>query len=267
MQISQERKTALITGATSGIGAAYACGLAKKGYDLIITGRRQDIIEVSARHIEKKYGVNVEIVIIELSDAADLNLLMERIQRSNSIDVLVNNAGFTTKGYYYQENIAEQEKMVLVHVIATMKLTHAVLPRMMERKSGIIINVSSIQAVTPMSQSTTYCSVKAFIRNFSISLHSEMKKYGIKIQCVFPGFTRTDLGRCIGVDMKEIKASSMQHWMLPEEVVRISLNDLNNKNKVTCVPGAMNKAVYTMAKFMPDKLWCMVASHVVNIMP
>lgn len=265
--MSQRRKTALITGATSGIGAAYAHGLAKQGYDLIITGRRRDIIDASARQIEKKYGVSVEVVIAELSDATDLNMIMEKIQNANPIDVLVNNAGFTTKGYYYQENLVEQEKMVLVHVVAMMKITHAVLPRMIERKTGIIINVASIQAVTPMSQSVVYCSAKAFMRNFSICLHCEMKNYGIKVQCVFPGFTRTDLGRCIGVDMTEIKSSPMQRWMLPEDVVRISLNDLNKKNNVICIPGAWNKAIYTMAKIMPEKLWCMVASHVVNTMP
>jgi uncharacterized protein len=266
-QISQIRKTALITGATSGIGEAYARGLAEKGYDLIITGRRQDIIEASARQIEEKYNVNVDVVIAELSEVKDINVLVQRIQNSDPIDVLVNNAGFTTKGYYYQEDIVMQEKMVLVHVIAMMKLVHAVLPRMIERKFGIIINVASIQAVTPMSLSTTYCSAKAFMKNFSISLHCEVKDHGIKVQCVFPGFTRTDLGRCIGVDMKEIKDRPMQHWMLPEEVVRISLADLNKKNKVICIPGLGNKAVYVMTKMMPEGLWNRIAPHIAKAMP
>jgi hypothetical protein len=267
MHISKIRKTALITGATSGIGAAYARGLAKQGYDLIITGRRRNIIEASARQIEKEYSVRVDVVIAELSDAADLNMLIERIQGSEPIDVLVNNAGFTTKGYYYQEKIIEQEKMVLVHIVAMMKLAHAVLPRMMERKSGIIINVASIQAVTPMSLSTTYCSVKAFMKTFSICLHCETKDHGIKVQCVFPGFTRTDLGRCIGVDMNEIKDSIMQHWMLPEEVVQISLVHLNKKNKVICIPGVGNKAVYIMSKMMPERLWYLINPYIVNSMP
>ena len=267
MPISQVRKTALITGATSGIGAAYARELAERGYNLIITGRRRDIIEASARQIEKKYGVRADVVIAELSDTADLNMLIERIQRSDPIDLLVNNAGFTTKGYYYQEDIIEQEKMVLVHVIAMMKLSHVVIPRMIERKSGIIINVASIQAVTPMSLSTTYSSAKAFMKNFSLCLHCEVKDHGIKVQCVLPGFTRTDLGRGIGVNMHEIKDSVMQHWMLPEEVVQVSLNDLNKKNKVICIPGAGNKAVYTIGKILPERLWYLIVPHIVNAMP
>lgn len=267
MPITPERKKALITGATSGIGGAYARLLAEQGYDLIITGRRREIIEESARQIEKRDGAKVDVVITELSDINGINNLIERIQKTGSIDVLVNNAGFTTKGYFCQEDIVEQEKMVLVHVVAMMKLTHAVLPSMMERKSGIIINVASIQAVTPMALSTTYCSVKAFMKNFSIGLHCEVKDHGIKIQCVFPGFTRTDLGRFIGIDMHEIKDSPLQHWMLPEEVVKISLGELKKKNKVICIPGVRNKALYMAVKILPERLWYLIAPHIAKAMP
>jgi short-subunit dehydrogenase len=261
------RKKAVITGATSGIGAAYAQGFAEMGYDLIITGRRRNIIESVACEIEKKFGVRVNVAITELSDERDVDLLTEQIKKDCPVDVLVNNAGFTTKGFYYQEDIVEQEKMVLVHVIAMMKLTHAVLPGMIERKAGTIINVASLQAVTPMSLSTTYSSAKAFMKNFSMCLHCEVGAHGIKIQCVLPGFTRTDLGRGIDVDMNIIEDKPTRKWMRPEEVVSVSLRELKKKNGVLCIPGVGNKIAYVAAKIMPERFWYMIEPGIVRNMP
>ena len=261
------RKKAVITGATSGIGAAYAQGFAEMGYDLIITGRRRNIIENVAREIEKKFGVRVNVAITELSNERDVDLLTEQINKACPVDVLVNNAGFTTKGFYHQEDIIEQEKMVLVHVIAMMKLTHAVLPGMIERKAGTIINVASLQAVTPMSLSTTYSSAKAFMKNFSMCLHCELRAHGIKIQCVLPGFTRTDFGRGIGVNMNIIEDKPTRKWMRPEEVVSASLRELKKKNSVLCIPGVGNKIAYVAAKIMPERFWYMIEPGIVRNMP
>jgi short-subunit dehydrogenase len=261
------RKKALITGATSGIGAAYAHGLAEQGYDLIITGRRRNIIESVACEIEKKFGVKVNVAIAELSDARDVDLLVEQIKKVCPVDVLVNNAGFTAKGYYHQEDIVEQEKMVLVQVIAMMKLTHAVLPGMIERKEGTIINLASLQAVTPMSLSTTYSSAKAFMKNFSMCLHCELRAHGIKVQCVLPGFTRTDLGRDIGVNMNVMKDKPARKWARPDEVVNTSLRELKKKNNVICIPGVGNKIAYMAAKIMPERLWYMIEPGIVSNMP
>ncbi|MFH2065152.1 MAG: SDR family oxidoreductase [Pseudomonadota bacterium] len=267
MMKPNRKKTALITGATSGIGAAYAYALAERGYDLILTGRRREVINEVAERIREKFQANVLVVIVELSDAKEIDQLIHTMQRMGPIDILVNNAGFTSKGLFYQQDIIEQEKMVLVHNIAMMKLTHAVLPGMTERRCGAIINVSSIQAVTPMPFSATYSSAKAFMKNFSICLHCEVKDLGVKVQCVLAGFTRTDLGRYIGVDMTRAKDVPFAHWMLPEDVVRISLHGLLNKNRVICIPGAGNKALYVMAKLVPERLWYRLAPSIVKRMP
>lgn len=261
------RKKAVITGATSGIGAAYAKALAEQGYDLIITGRRRNVIKRVACEIEKKFGVKVNVVIAELSDEKNVNLLVEQIKKVYSVDILVNNAGFTTKGFYHEEDIVEQEKMVLVHAVAMMKLTHAVLPGMIERKEGAIINVASLQAVTPMSLSATYSSAKAFMKNFSMCLHCALRVHGIKIQCVLPGFTRTDLGRDIGVNMNVIKDKPARKWMRPEEVVHASLRELKKKNSVLCIPGVGNKIAYMAAKIMPERFWYMIEPGIVSNMP
>jgi hypothetical protein len=267
MNTPTERKRALITGATSGIGEAYARAWAEKGYDLILTGRRRDVIEHVAQQIEQEYQVKAEVVIIELSDEKELDLFIEKVKDEGPIHVLVNNAGFTSKGLYHLHNITNEVNMVRVHAIAMMRLTHAVLPGMLERRSGAIINVASIQAVTPMSLSTTYCSVKAFMKNFSICIHSEVKDYGVKVQCVLPGFTRSDLGRTIGVDMNTMGDKGMVNWMLPEEVVRVSLRDLKKKNKVISIPGAGNKMLYTLIKMLPDRIWLALIPGISKKMP
>jgi short-subunit dehydrogenase len=267
MKKTNKRRTALITGATSGIGAAYAYALAEKGHDLIITGRRREIIEDVAKQIREKFPVNVFVSIVELSETIEVDQLIKTIEKIGPIDILVNNAGFTTKGLFYQQDIIEQKKMVLVHNIAMMRLVHAVLPYMIERGCGAIINVSSIQAVTPMSLSVTYSSAKAFIKNFSISLHCEVGKHGVRVLCVLPGFTRTDLGRYIGVDMTMADNMPFTHWMPPEEVVKISLRELRRKNNVICVPGYGNKVLYIMAKMIPEHLWYRLVPKIVGRMP
>jgi len=262
-----EKKTALITGATSGIGAAYAHALARQGYDLIITGRRREVIEDIAHNIENKFQIKTTVKIVELSDDKDLSQLLDLIKEVGPIDVQVNNAGFTTKGLFHLQCISEQENMVRVHAVAMMKLTYAVLPGMIERRTGTIINVASIQAVTPMSLNATYCAVKGFIRNFSLCLHGEVKDFGVKIQCVLPGFTRTDIGRGIGVDMNRIEDKGFVTWMLPEEVVQVSFQDLKRKNKVISIPGAGNKMLYTLGKTLPDRVWNALASGISKRMP
>ena len=261
-----ERPRALVTGATSGIGEAYARALASRGYDLLLTGRRRHLIERVAKELEESCRIEAEVVTVELSDADALAGLVEKMVAGGTIDVLVNNAGFTTKGLYHAEDIAEQENMVRVHAIAMMRLTHAVLPGMIERGSGAIINVASIQAVTPMSRSATYSSVKAFMKNFSLSLHSEVRESGVKVQCVLPGFTRTDLGRTIGVDMNAIEDRGMVRWMSPAEVVRVSLRDLE-KNRVVSIPGAGNRLLYAVAKALPDRLWLALGASLAKKMP
>lgn len=266
MNAPSERRRALVTGATSGIGEAYAHALASRGYDLLLTGRRRSLIDQVARRLEERFQVKAEVATVELSDADALADLVERTRQGRPIDVLVNNAGFTTKGLYHSLDVTEQEAMVRVHVIAMMHLTHAVLPGMLERRTGAIVNVASIQAVTPLSQSTTYSGAKAFMRNFTLCLHGELRGTGVKVQCVLPGFTRTDLGRTIGVDMNATKDEGLVHWMSPAEVVRVSLRDLD-RDRVVSVPGAGNRLLHAVAKALPDRLWLAVAPVLARKMP
>ncbi|MCK4965676.1 SDR family oxidoreductase [bacterium] len=243
-------KTALITGATSGIGAVFAEKFAARGYDLIITGRRKDIIEKTADDLRTNYNTGVTVKLSELSDNKDIESLVSTIKNTENLEVLINNAGFGKKNNFLEEDITTHENMLKVHCLATMKLTYAALPLMIKNKKGTIINVSSLAAFFPLPKSPVYSATKSFINIFSESIHIELKGTGVRIQALCPGMTRTDFHTRIGMDESEVyKDKGMAKAMTPEEVVDISLNCLE-KNKVICIPGSNNKFISILPRIL-----------------
>jgi uncharacterized protein len=265
--MGKKQQTALITGATSGIGAEYAKRFAQQGYDLIITGRRKQQIQALANELQKQYGVQAEVILVELSAPDQVDQLVQKIKSFENLSVLINNAGFSSKKAFHEENIASQVNMVAVQIIAAIQLTHAVIPRMLQNGSGIIINVSSMGAFLPLAENAVYSGNKTFLKNFSESLHLQLKSFNIRVQVVFPGFTRTDLGRSLGYDMHSQPDTLLQKWMDPEEVVNISLNDLKKRNKVLCIPGWGNKTNYHLTRLIPRSLWYRMAETIAEKMP
>ncbi len=247
-------KTALITGATSGIGAAYARMFASKGYNLVVTGRRVEKINSLADELVKTYNVKVEVIIIELSNHEELDMLIQKI-RNRNIDVLINNAGFATWELFHKDDFRTHESMINVHILTTIKLIYTVLPNMLARGSGAIINVSSLASISLLPRSSMYCGTKAFLKHFSETIHTELMGSGVKIQVLCPGFTRTDVLRNWGIDTSKAKNKGVLiTWMNPDEVVEISLKYLN-KNKVVCIPGFWNKVLISLIKIFPRPLY------------
>jgi short-subunit dehydrogenase len=241
-------KIALITGATSGIGAAFAKKFASQNYDLIITGRREEKISTFADELRSKYKVNIEVIICELSNDQHLELLFERVKNLKNLAILVNNAGFAVRNKFHEENFTVFENMIKVHVLATIKLTHAALPNMISNNEGIIINVSSIMAFFPFPRNSMYTATKAFINLFTESINLELKNTGVRVQVLCPGLTLTDFHEKMGLDTRELAKKPTWLWqppMLPERVVEISLRCLA-KNKVICIPGIFNKLIVIM---------------------
>jgi short-subunit dehydrogenase len=250
-----EKPRALITGATSGIGEAFARRFAHQGYNLIITGRRKEKINRLAHDLTQTCAVNVEVIISELSNPGDVDALAQKVRDTENLDILVNNAGFTTKRYFLHEDREGQEKMVQVHVVTPMKLTYAALPNMIAQGKGAIINVSSLGAFTPFPTTATYSGTKAFLVVFTESLHLELAGTNVKVQALCPGFTRTDFHERIGMDKSKQKNVGIIRWMSPEKVVHISLRCLK-KNKVICVPGFWNKVLrFATHKLLPRSLY------------
>lgn len=244
----------LITGASSGIGEAYAERFARMGYDLILTGRRERLLEAISGRIQEKYHIEVETLTIELTNDAEVDNLAERIRETGDLDVLVNNAGFGSRLNFVDDDYRNQESMIKVHVLVPLKLMHAVLPGMIRRGGGIIINVSSLGIKTPIPTGSVYNATKSFLRMISESLYLENNRSHILFQALCPGFTRTDFHGRLGYINSALKNKGIIRWMSPEEVVEISLRNLK-KDKVVCVPGFWNKVLWVMADLIPRKLY------------
>jgi short-subunit dehydrogenase len=252
---ASERPRALITGATSGIGEAFARRFASQGHDLIITGRRKEKINRLAHELIQTFAVDVEVIISELSNPGDVDALAQTVRATENLHILVNNAGFTTKSDFLHEDLEGQQNMVQVHVLAPMKLTYAALPNMIAGGKGTIINVSSLGAFTPLPKAATYSGTKAFLVVFTESLRVELAGTNVKVQALCPGFTRTDFHERIGFDRSKQKNMGIIRWMSPDKVVDISLKCLKN-NQVICVPGFWNKVlVFATHRLLPRSLY------------
>lgn len=242
-----QHKIVFITGATSGIGATFAKKFASQGYNLIITGRREEKIKSLAHELIAKHNINVEVIIAELANDDDLELLVKKIKTTNNLEILINNAGFAKRAHFCEENFTTWENMLKVHALATMKLTHAALPGMIANQKGSIINVSSTMAYGPFPflppMHTIYTSTKAFINSFTETINLELKGTNIRVQALCPGLTITDFHERMGLNPKEIyQAKGIFKPMSAEKVVEISLKYLA-KNKIICVPGFSNKLI------------------------
>jgi short-subunit dehydrogenase len=247
------RKLAIITGATSGIGKAFAHCFARQGYDLLITGRRREVIAGVAGEIRREYGVKVNVVIADLSVKEDVMALLQTVGMQHNIEVLVNNAGYGMNLNFSQDEINHQLDMMSVHVNAPLMLIHKVLPQMIERRSGIILNVSSMAAYFPASGSTLYISTKSFLKSFTESLFLDVGRYGIRVQCLCPGFTTSDFHKDLNILTDRIKHGLLP-WMEPSAVVKYSLNCLE-KGKIVCIPGRWNRLLTLLVSVMPRSLY------------
>lgn len=228
---------ALVTGASSGIGADFARALARQGYDLILVARRRERLQALAEEIRSQTPVQVEIWTADLNDPADVESVEQRIAALDNLDLLVNNAGFALGGRYAETDIQIPVSMVQVHVIASMRLVRAALPQMIRRGRGGIINVSSISALLPLGGNTVYGATKAYLNFFTESLELELKGTGVRVQALCPGFTTSEFHDQIGRP-----TFPPFFWMKAEQVVQESLRGLR-ENRLYVIPGLLYQAV------------------------
>ncbi|MDI6845502.1 MAG: SDR family oxidoreductase [Candidatus Saccharicenans sp.] len=229
---------ALITGASAGLGEEYARQLAAAGTNLILVARRKERLEKLAAELSEKFRVSVEVFPADLSREEEILRLAEKIKQTADLDLLINNAGFGGKVKFHKDDSGEAERMIKVHILATVLLTRAALPAMIRRGRGAVINVSSVAAFSPFS-GTMYSSTKAFLVMFSENLQTELAGTGVKVQALCPGLTHTEFHQVAGMNKEAIPDFL---WMKADRVVRISLRTLG-RNKVTVVPGAGNRLI------------------------
>lgn len=190
--MSNHQRFAVVTGASSGIGAAYAERMAERGYNLILVARRRNRLEEIASKIQAKTKRAVEIVTADLGDPADLLRIEALLTEREDIDVLINNAGLGALGPTSKVAAAALENLIKINVLALTRLTHAVLPGFLRRNSGTIINIASIIAVMPTPSGAGYSGTKGYVLNFTRSLQMELAKTNVTVQAVLPGPVRTE---------------------------------------------------------------------------
>ena len=249
-------RTALVTGATSGIGYAFCRELAEQGHDLVIVARHRARLENVSDELRARYSVNVEILAADLSKRVQLRRVADRVaDRDRPIDLLVNNAGFVTSTSLLKGDLADEEAMLDVLCRAVLVLSHAGALSMRERGSGHIINVSSVVGFAPTS---TYAAAKAWVTAFTETLAYELSGSGVSATALCPGFTRTEFHERANMDMSRLPKAM---WLEADGLVRDCLNDVK-AGKVISVPGVQYKVIAGVAQLVPNRLVRAVSGRV-----
>ena len=239
----------MVTGASSGIGAAFARALAARGYDLALVARREDRLRQLADELALRDQSQCTVLTADLTCDEDLRRVEEFLASTPNLVLLVNNAGFGTMGRFFQAPVEGQDAMHRLHVLATMRLTHAALRNLVARGEGAVVNVSSVAAWVPRPGATSYYATKAWINCFTESLRMELQTAGsrVRVQALCPGFTVTEFQGKAGVNRARVGRG---WWMRAEDVVEASLTGLE-KGELFVVPGLRYKLIVRLLRFLP----------------
>jgi uncharacterized protein len=254
MNMSDANKgTALVTGASSGIGAIYADRLARRGYDLILVARSQDKLSQLAKRLGDETGRKVETVAADLNNSEDLRRVETVLRTDSRITLLVNNAGIGAAGPLLSSDVDKMEEMISLNVRALTRLTYAVVPGLVARGGGTIINMASIVGIAPEVLNGVYGGTKAFVLALSLSLHKELADKNIRVQAVLPGATATDFWDLAGVPVSNLPSAIV---MKADAMVDAALAGLDQGELVTIpsLPDIADWQAYEAArqKMMPN---------------
>jgi uncharacterized protein len=256
---TSKRPLAVITGASSGIGAVFARKLAARGYDLLLIARREDRLRSLAADFATTYRIDAGFLVADLAVESDLERAADRIQSEPRLALLINNAGFGTQGYFFEIDVRGQEQMHRLHVLATMRLTHAALANLVPRGTGGVINVASVAGFGQSPMSVSYCATKTWMNSFTEGLAIELsiKAPTVKIQALCPGFTLSEFHDVVGMDRSAIAKSL---WMSADFVVEESLRGFD-RGKLFVIPGWRYKLVVAGMKLLPAPLLRKIVSR------
>ncbi|MEP7351705.1 MAG: SDR family NAD(P)-dependent oxidoreductase [Acidobacteriota bacterium] len=261
----KSRPLAVITGASAGLGAAFARQLAARGYDLLLVARRDDRLQAMARQLADQYGVSAEGLKADLTDDAQLEAVARRILDAKNFALLINNAGFGTNHYFFETDPSQQVEMHKLHVVATTRLSHAAVKNLMDRfRAGPdefapqpplpcgLINVSSVAAYGTSPQNVSYCSTKTWMNRFTEGLAIELGawKTPFAAQALCPGYTLTEFHDVTGMDRSALPSYM---WMTADSVVEASLAGFARR-KLFVIPGWRYKALIAFLACVPGPL-------------
>ncbi len=241
---------ALVTGASTGLGEEFARALAASGHHLVLVARTGPALEKLAGELAESHGTKSEVLVADLSDVAQRATVVGRIADGAPLDTVINNAGFGRYGSFYQMPLAGEVGQIDVNITALVTLSHAALDVMVPRRSGKLLNVSSIGAFAPAPGGATYSATKAFVLSFTEALHHEVADSGVHVTALCPGFTRTEFQQRAGVNGAGLPGAA---WSSATDVVAAGLAALD-RNKAVCVPGVLNKFVAVSPRLGPRGL-------------
>ncbi len=250
---------AVVTGASSGIGVEFARQLAARGYDLLLVARRQDRLETVAAEIRETHHRKVEVLPLDLAANGAAATVRARAELLGDVNVLVNNAGYGTYGHFLEQDDARELGQIRLNCESLVALTRAVVPKMAERKKGVVVNVASLAAFQPVPYMTTYAATKAFVLSFTEALAEEMRPLGVHVSALCPGPVDTEFFQVAS------PTRTMRHgpMLQPDAVVRMAL-DAAFDGRVIRIPGAISKILAFGATVAPRALARKVAGLTVK---
>jgi len=242
-------KTALITGASSGIGAAFAKALAASGTHLILVARSEEKLRALANQLAAQHAIHAEVIVADLSRVGVTHTVFEETQRRDlTVDLLINNAGFGTYGPFETLDAEREQQEILLNVATLVDLTHAFVPMMLARHQGAIINVASIAAFQPGPYAAVYAASKAFVLSFSEALWGEYRTKGVRVLALSPGATSTEFFEVSGS-----QDAAPRNMETPEHVVQVALRALE-QGRPSVVSGRQNALLSNASRFFPRGL-------------
>ncbi|MFD7445089.1 SDR family NAD(P)-dependent oxidoreductase [Streptomyces sp. NPDC059909] len=240
--------TALITGATAGIGAAFARRLAADGHDLVLVARDTERLQEQATELHDRHGIEAEVLSADLAEEAGIASVEARLSdRKRPVDLLVNNAGFGNKGRYLEVSMADELRMLKVHCEAVLRLTSAAAGAMRERGRGGVVNVASVAAFVPRG---TYGASKAWVVQFTQGAARDLAGTGVRLMALCPGFVRTEFHQRAGMGTDSIPGWM---WLDADKLVSAALADLA-RGKTVSIPDPRYKALMGVVKLAPRGL-------------
>ncbi len=247
MNKQTSRGTALITGASIGIGATYADRLAQRGHDLLLVARDRGKLEALSGLLAQAYGIKAEFIVADLTADADLRRVEQRLLTDPRISLLVNNAGVAMSGEFVDADSEQLEAMIKLNVLAPSRLARAALPGFVARGSGALINISSVLALAPEMFNGAYSGTKAYVLNLTLKLQQEVGAKGVRVQAVLPGATRTEIWSRSGTDVNTLPQEML---MDVDEMVDAALAGFDQGEVVTIppLPDAEDWAAATAAR-------------------
>ncbi len=250
---------ALVTGASAGIGRAFATALAGRGHDLVLVARRETVLTDLASTLQAEHGTSSEVLAADLETDVGVDQVAARLADPHRpVDLLVNNAGFGTSGTFWELDVDRERAEIQVNITALVRLTHAALGAMVPRNRGGVINVSSVAAYQPTPWGATYGATKAFVSSFTHAVREELRGTDVRVMVLAPGYTRSEFHARAQMDATQIPELL---WASADEVAAAGLHAYE-RGRAVCVPGALNTTAAAFAGSLPAGVSGRVAGFV-----